>query len=95
VIAALKKANCNAGGIKGITTIDLITKTGWQNGSVIHLVFSDDLRVTNDVASSGNDITIVLASDANFDATADDVLTLMLCEVGGTQKWVEISRSVN
>jgi len=81
--------------ITGTTTIDLITKTGWQNGSVIHLVFSDDLRVTNDVASSGDDITIVLASDANFDASADDVLTLMLCEVGGVQKWLEVSRSVN
>jgi len=81
--------------ITGTTTIDLITKTGWQNGSIIHLVFSDGLTVTNAVTSSGNDITIILSGASHFEATADDVLTLMLCEVGGTQKWVEVSRSVN
>lgn len=81
--------------ITGTTNIELITKTGWQNGSIIHLVFSDGLTVTNAVTSSGNDITIVLAGASHFETTANDVLTLMLCEVGGTQKWVEVSRSVN
>lgn len=37
----------------------------------------------------------MLAGATDFSATADDILTLMLCEVGGTQAWREISRSVN
>ncbi len=34
-------------------------------------------------------------SGGNFNATADDAITLKLCEIGGTQLWREISRSAN
>lgn len=34
----------------------------------------------------------MLAGATDFSATADDILTLMLCEVGGTQDWREKSR---
>jgi hypothetical protein len=85
----------NAFEITGTTTINLISNTNWQNGSVIRLAFSSSLTVTNNAGTSGSNINILLAGGANFSATANDILTLMLCEIGGTQNWVEVSRSVN
>lgn len=81
--------------ITGTTQINLIANTGWVNGSVIHLIFTSTPTVKNGQTTSGSNITILLAGAADFSATADDVLTLMLCEVGGTQAWREVSRSVN
>jgi hypothetical protein len=85
----------NAFEITGTTTINLISNTNWQNGSVIRLVFSSSLTVTNNAGTSGSNINILLAGGANFSATANDILTLMLCEIGSVQNWVEVSRSVN
>lgn len=81
--------------ITGTTTINLIANTNWQNGAVIRLVFASTPTVTNNAGTSGSNINILLAGGANFSATANDILTLMLCEIGGTQNWVEVSRSVN
>jgi hypothetical protein len=98
-VASANNLSLNAGGdsfeITGTTTINLISSTGWQNGAVIRLVFSSSLTVTNNAGTSGSNINILLAGGANFSATANDILTLMLCEIGGTQNWVEVSRSVN
>jgi len=85
----------NAFEITGTTTINLISSIGWQNGAVIRLVFSSSLTVTNNAGTSGTNINILLAGGANFSATANDCLTLMLCEIGSVQNWVEVSRSVN
>jgi hypothetical protein len=81
--------------ITGTTQINLISNTSWQNGSVIRLVFTSTPTVKNGQTTSGSNITIKLAGAADFSATADDVLVLMLSEVGGTQAWREVSRSVN
>lgn len=86
----------NAFEITGITTIDLISITGWQNGSVVRLVFNESLTVRHGIATSGSNVTILLAGAANFSATANDTLTLMLCETtAGGQAWREVARSVN
>ena len=98
-VASANNLSLNAGGdsfeITGTTTINLISSIGWQNGAVIRLVFSSSLTVTNNAGTSGTNINILLAGGANFSATANDCLTLMLCEIGSVQNWVEVSRSVN
>lgn len=81
--------------ITGTNAITLITSTGWQNGSEITLFFTSTASLVDGTANSGGDVGMELAGNANFSATADDVITLVLCEIGGTQRWREKSRSVN
>lgn len=81
--------------VTGTNTITLISNVGWQNGSEITLVFTSTAAVASGTATSGTDITIILAGGATFNGSADDTLTLILCEVGGTQAWREKCRSVN
>jgi hypothetical protein len=81
--------------ITGTTQINLINNSSWSNGSIIHLVFTSTPLIKNGQTTSGSNITILLAGASDFSATAGDVLTLVLSEVGGTQAWREISRSVN
>lgn len=87
--------NGNTFEITGTAAITLISNAGWVNGSEINLVFTSTATLTDGTANSGTDIGMELAGNANFTATADDVVTLVLCEIGGTQRWREKSRSVN
>ena len=73
--------------ISGTTTINTITPTNWQTGSVVHLHFLGIVTVTN---NSGGANDILLGNAANMTTVAGDVLTLFF---DGTD-WVEISRSV-
>jgi hypothetical protein len=81
--------------ITGTNAITLISSLGWQNGSEVDLVFTSTAVLTDGTANSGTDIGMELAGGANFTGSADDIVTLKLCEVGGTQRWREKSRSVN
>ena len=81
--------------ITGTTQINLISNLGFQNGTVIRLMFTSTPTVKNGQATSTTNITLLLAGAADFSATANDILTLQLGEIGGTQAWREISRSVN
>ena len=81
--------------ITGTNAITLISNLGWQNGAEVTFVFTSTATLTDGTANSGTDIGMELAGNANFVASADDVLTLVLCEIGGTQRWREKSRSVN
>jgi hypothetical protein len=81
--------------ITGTAAITLISNAGWVNGSEINLIFTSTATLTDGTANSGTDIGMELAGNANFTASADDVLTLVLCEIGGVQRWREKSRSVN
>lgn len=81
--------------ITGTNAITLISNVGWQNGAEITLIFTSTATLTDGTANSGTDIGMELAGNANFSATADDAVTLVLCEIGGTQRWREKSRSVN
>ena len=85
----------NAFEITGTTQINLIANTGRVNGAIVNLIFTSNPTVKNGQATSGSNITILLAGAADFVASSNDVLTLMLCEVGGTQAWREVCRSVN
>ncbi len=81
--------------ITGTNAITLISNLGWQNGSTVTLLFTSTAQLTDGTANSGTDIGFELAGNANFGATADDAITLKLCEIGGTQRWREISRTAN
>lgn len=88
-------ADGNTFEITGTTQIDLILITSWRNGSVITLVFNESLTVRHGIATSGSNVTILLAGAANFSATANDTLTLVLCETtAGGQAWRELARTV-
>lgn len=88
-------ADGNTFEITGTSSITLISNVNWQNGSVIHLIFTSTATLTDGTANSGTDIGMELAGGANFTGSADDVVTLILSEMGGTQRWREVSRSVN
>lgn len=81
--------------VTGTTQINLIANTGRSNGAEITLLFTSNPVVKNGQATSGSNITIQLAGGVDFSATANDVLTLVLSEIGGTQVWREKCRSVN
>ena len=81
--------------LTGTNAVTLISNLNWQNGSEITFVFTSTATLTDGTANSGTDIGMELAGGANFVGSADDVITLVLTEMGGTQRWREKSRSVN
>lgn len=84
----------NAFEITGTNAITLISNVNWQNGSVVTLVFTSTATLTDGTANSGTDIGMELAGNANFVGSAGATLTLVLSEIGGTQRWREVARSV-
>ena len=81
--------------ITGTNSITLISNVGWINGSEVTLMFTSTATLVNGTATSGTDVTMLLAGAANFVATANDVITLVYGEIGGVVAWREKSRSVN
>jgi lysophospholipase L1-like esterase len=88
-------SNGNTFEITGTNSITLLSNVGWQNGSEVTLMFTGAATLTHATATSGTDITMILAGAANFVASADDTITLVLGEIGGVQAWREKCRSVN
>lgn len=88
-------ADGNVFEITGATQINHISNLNWQNGSEVTLVFTSTPTVKASQATSGTDLLIMLAAGADFVASANDLLTLVLCEMGGVQVWREKCRSVN
>lgn len=81
--------------ITGTNTITLISNLGFQNGTEVTLIFTSTATLNDGVANSGTDIGMELNGNANLVASADDVIKLVLCEIGGTQRWRESGRSIN
>lgn len=81
--------------VTGTTQIDQILTTGWQEGSVVTLVFNESVTVRHGIATSGANVTILLSAAGNLSATANDTLTLALCSTTANgQAWREIARTV-
>ena len=81
--------------ITGTTTINHIVSTNWQEGSEVILIINESVTVNHGTATSGSNIKILLSGAVNFSATADDVLTLVLCSTTASgQAWREKSRTV-
>jgi hypothetical protein len=80
--------------ITGTSAITLISNDLWQNGSVVTLAFTSTATLVDGTANSGTDIGLELTGNTNFIASAGETVTLRLMEIGGTQRWREIGRSV-
>lgn len=86
--------NGNTFELTGTTAVDLITKTGFRDGSKITLIANENVTINHGTATSGSDITILLSGAANFAMTANDSVTLVLSTTtAGGQAWREISRT--
>ena len=59
--------------ITGTNSITLLSNVGWQNGSEVTLMFTGAATLVNGTATSGTNITMMLAGAANFAATADEI----------------------
>lgn len=81
--------------ITGTNTITLISNLGFQNGTEVTLIFTSTATLNDGVANSGTDIGMELNGNANLVASADDVICLVLTEIGSVQRWREKSRSIN
>jgi hypothetical protein len=84
----------NAFEITGTNAITLIANTNFQNGHVVTLLFTSTATLTDGTANSGSNIGMELAGNTNFVASAGATVTLRLMELGGTQRWYEVARSV-
>lgn len=84
----------NAFEITGTSAITLISNVNFQNGAVVTLIFTSTASLTDGTANSGTDIGMELAGNTNFTGSAGATISLRLLEVGGTQRWYEIARSV-
>jgi len=81
--------------LTGTTKVDLIASTGRQNGATVVLVANESVVIDHGTATSGSNITILLNGAGDFSMTANDTLTLCLCETtAGGQAWREVARSV-
>jgi len=78
--------------ITGTTQVNLIASTGWQNGSEVTLLLASGITVKHGQTTSGSNITISLSGATDLVTAAETSLTLVLSEVGGTQKWREKHR---
>lgn len=77
--------------VTGTITINHITKTAWQAGSVMVLQFDANVTVTHNAADpTGTEASVLLSGAGDFEATADD--TLQLVYDGTTFR--EVSRTV-
>ena len=81
--------------LTGTSAVTLISNIGYQNGAEITLIFTSTASLTDGTANSGTNIGFELAGNVNFTGSAEDLITLVLCEIGGTQRWREKCRSVN
>lgn len=81
--------------LTGANAVTLISNVGKRNGFEVTLVFTSTASLVDGTANSGTDIGMELAGNTNFTGSAGATLTLVLSEIGGTQRWREKSRSVN
>lgn len=80
--------------LTGTTAVNLITNTGWTEGSIITLIANESVTINHATATSGAAVTILLAGAANFAMTANDTLTLIYSSTtAGGVAWREISRT--
>jgi len=81
--------------ITGTNTITAIANTNKKNGYVVTLLFTSTAVLTDGTANSGANIGMELEGNTNFTGSATDAVTLVLSEIGGTQRWIMVGKSVN
>jgi hypothetical protein len=80
--------------ITGATQINAITTSGWQNGTIITLLFTSTPTVKHNTSGGGGTAVILLSGSADYVSTAGSTLSLRLSEIGGTQAWREVGRAI-
>lgn len=80
----------NAFGITGTTTINAITSTNWQSGSIVTLIFAGATTVKHNTAGGAGTAKIFLAASTDLTTAANTILGLVY---DGTQ-WQETFRKV-
>jgi hypothetical protein len=82
--------------LTGTTKVNLISNLTWRDGSQICLIANESVTIDDGTATSGTDITIMVAGGADFNMTANDVWCAVLSSTtAGGQAWREVSRSAN
>lgn len=81
----------NCFNITGATQINLLDRSNWLAGSEVTLLFASTPTVKHGQATSGDNTQILLAGAADFVASANDVLTLVLWS---DNIWREKARTV-
>jgi hypothetical protein len=79
--------------VSGATQINLIDNTGWNGGDTVTLKFNSTPVVKCNFTVSGNNKPLIILGNADFSATASDLLTLRYDSTDSA--WYEQSRSVN
>lgn len=77
--------------ISGTTSINTLDSSSWGSTAIIWLIFDNSLTVANN--GTGSFTKFSLAGATNFNATSNDVLTLLYDS--GSSLWREVCRSVN
>lgn len=80
--------------ITGTTQINAISTSNWQDGSIVTFLFASTPTVKHNTAGGAGTVPVLLAGAMDFVAAAGDTLTLILGDVGGTQAWREVSRTL-
>ncbi len=81
--------------LTGTTKVDLISITNWSDGFEITLIANESVTIDHGTATSGSNVTILLAGAVDFAMTANDTLTLVLSSTTAVgQAWREKCRTV-
>jgi len=73
--------------ITGTTAINQINTTGFQNGSVIHLLFSAAATMADNQTPTGLTARILSGSSGTITARADEIWTLILTTSNTVRAW--------
>lgn len=80
--------------VTGATQINAIKTANWQDGSIVTLLFTSTPTVKHNTAGGAGTVPVLLDGTVDFIAAAGDRLVLELSDIGGTQAWREIGRSL-
>lgn len=73
--------------ITGTTTINQLNTTGFQNGSVVHLLFPDVVTIANNVTPTGLTARFLAGSAGNITTAANDIWTFVLTTSASIRAW--------
>src|SRR5262245_50826930 len=81
----------NVFALTGSSSIDVITTSNWQPGSVIILILTGGMQLTNNSGGPANTAKMLLSGGIHFNSTDPATITLVFDGVA----WQEVCRSVN
>ena len=73
--------------ITGTTQINQLNTTGWQNGSVVHLLFADAVTIANNQTPTGLTARFLSDSAGNIVTRANSVYTFVLTTSASVRAW--------